>query len=79
MIVSVFKHEAKPCPHCRTTFECKAGNITECQCFTVVLTETERAFIAAAYQDCLCASCMRELQENYHRQNLIAISTTPEV
>ena len=52
------KHETKTCPRCSAVFECKVGDITKCQCYTVRLNDAERDFIARNYTDCLCAACM---------------------
>jgi len=59
------KHEEKNCPRCSKQFECKAGSITECQCFGIKLSSEERAFIEDCYSDCLCRNCLRELKERY--------------
>ncbi|RYY54062.1 MAG: hypothetical protein EOO09_15765 [Chitinophagaceae bacterium] len=56
-------HETKYCPRCKSPFECKVGSISECQCNVVKLDEAQRREIAANYSDCLCASCLVELQK----------------
>ncbi len=61
-------HEDKHCPKCKTTFECKVGSIMLCQCSTVQLTAEEIEFIQQQYDDCLCASCMKQLKAEYHNQ-----------
>ena len=55
-------HEQKTCPRCRKHFDCKPGNITQCQCFGVQLTVEQRAYIDERYNDCLCRNCLLELQ-----------------
>ena len=55
-------HENKTCERCNTTFECKAGSITQCQCNTIQLSPDERAYIASKYTDCLCANCLLALK-----------------
>ncbi len=55
-------HEIKNCSRCGALFECKAGSITQCQCFTVSLTETERHYIARHFTDCLCAACLQQVK-----------------
>ena len=42
-------------------FECKPGNIGQCQCYEAVLTVAQRASIAEDYSDCLCVQCLKEL------------------
>ena len=61
------KHEDKICPRCHTAFECKVGDITKCQCYTVKLNDEERDFLARTYTDCLCAGCMKVLRTAYHQ------------
>jgi len=39
-----------------------------CQCSTVALVQAERDFIAAQYEDCLCAACLQDLKRVYHQQ-----------
>ena len=35
------KHEEKPCPRCRQTFECKPGDVVHCQCYGIMLSTEE--------------------------------------
>jgi len=65
------KHEEKYCPRCRAAFECKVGDVTQCQCYGVRLSPEERSFIEGRYQDCLCRKCLDELQQ---RPRLIFIT-----
>ncbi|MFN8291248.1 MAG: cysteine-rich CWC family protein [Chitinophagaceae bacterium] len=60
------KHEVRVCPRCKSSFECKQGTITQCQCYTVNLTAEQRAFIEQRYQDCLCRDCLGHLSEELH-------------
>ena len=55
------RHEEKYCPRCKTVFECKPGNITQCQCYGIVLTDEQRAYIEQRYADCLCRDCLAYL------------------
>ena len=59
------KHEEKNCPNCNAVFECKVGDVANCQCFGVNFSEEERSFIASRYSDCLCVSCMVRLKSVY--------------
>lgn len=59
------KHEQKNCPRCNVAFECKLGDITNCQCYGIELTVEEEAFISSNYGDCLCRSCLLQLQQRY--------------
>jgi cysteine-rich CWC protein len=60
------KHEEKHCPRCGASFECKVGDITQCQCYAVHVNDAERNYIGALFQDCLCASCIRSLKTSYN-------------
>jgi len=55
------QHETKQCGRCHTPFECKVGNILECQCYGVSLTEEQKDYIDNNYNDCLCRSCLDAL------------------
>ena len=59
------KHEEKNCPRCNVNFECKVGDISHCQCYTVKLNDAETKFIAQRFTDCLCASCMKAMKSEY--------------
>jgi Cysteine-rich CWC len=50
--------ESKLCPRCQAPFECRVGNIAECQCSGIQLTAEDKAFIASNYTDCLCRDCL---------------------
>lgn len=58
-------HEEKYCPRCNSTFECKAGSITQCQCNDIQLSAEERVYVESKYDDCLCIDCLRYLQSEY--------------
>ncbi|MES2004541.1 MAG: cysteine-rich CWC family protein [Bacteroidota bacterium] len=59
------QHETRKCPRCTKNFECKVGNIAECQCSQVSLTHEERVFIEEKYIDCLCSQCLQTMQFQY--------------
>lgn len=59
------QHENIKCPRCSTEFECKLGNISECQCTQVSLSYEEQLFIEEKYNDCLCVKCLQTLQFQY--------------
>jgi Cysteine-rich CWC len=56
------RHETKSCPRCNRSFECKPGNITQCQCFGIKLTIEQKAYVELRYEDCLCRNCLSILQ-----------------
>jgi hypothetical protein len=56
------QHETKQCPRCKVPFECKVGNITECQCSGITFNEAEKDYVARSYSDCLCRKCLLEIK-----------------
>jgi hypothetical protein len=62
------QHETKHCGRCQTLFECKVGNILECQCYGVALTEAEKTFVARNYHDCLCRACLESIKLDFRQQ-----------
>jgi flavin reductase (DIM6/NTAB) family NADH-FMN oxidoreductase RutF len=67
-------HEAKYCPRCTKTFECKVGNITQCQCYGVALSAVERAYIDSRFTDCVCRNCLLQLKNDYLQSKNLFIS-----
>jgi len=65
------RHEMKDCPGCKQAFECKPGNITQCQCYGIELTAGLKAYIEQQYSDCLCRDCLQYLQQelNLSKEN----------
>jgi Cysteine-rich CWC len=61
------KHENKTCPRCHSLFECKVGDITNCQCYAVKINDAERDFLARTFNDCLCAACIQAVRTAYHQ------------
>ena len=59
------KHEQKNCPRCETAFQCKVGDIANCQCSQFTLNAGEIAFMEELYDDCLCITCIHELKRRY--------------
>jgi hypothetical protein len=59
------QHENKSCPRCNKTFECKVGNVLECQCSQIQLSYEEKVFIEDKYADCLCINCLHLLKYQY--------------
>jgi Cysteine-rich CWC len=56
-------HEIKSCPRCKKAFECKPGNIPQCQCYGIELTAELKTFIEERFTDCLCRDCLEWLQQ----------------
>lgn len=57
------KHEQKQCPRCHAIFECKAGTITNCQCYGIELNAKQEGLIRSKYDDCVCRNCLLELKQ----------------
>ena len=57
------EHEIKSCPRCKKSFECKAGSITQCQCYGIELTAELKTFIEPRFNDCLCRDCLTYLRQ----------------
>ncbi|MCK7556422.1 cysteine-rich CWC family protein [Chitinophaga sedimenti] len=61
-------HETKYCQRCQAPFECKVGNILQCQCNGIELTADMREHIANAYTECLCRQCLLEIQGDFRNK-----------
>jgi len=55
------QHEKKPCPRCGQLFECKTGNISQCECSGFSCSPALKAYLEERYDDCLCPSCLEAL------------------
>jgi len=58
------KHEEKYCPKCNIAFTCKMGDIANCQCNTVSLSEATINFLAKTNFDCLCKDCLLKVSQD---------------
>ena len=65
--------ETKYCPRCKQAFECKAGNITQCQCYGFVIKEDLKVYMEQRYNDCLCKNCLEYLsvELNFFKERYI--------
>lgn len=56
-------HEPKYCPRCNALFECKPGDVANCQCSEVAVSESVRLILEQSYwEDCLCKQCLSHLE-----------------
>lgn len=55
------KHEKKYCRICDQVFICKIGDIINCQCNTIEISEATRIFLSQTYFDCLCKNCLQKI------------------
>jgi hypothetical protein len=61
-------HEPKYCPRCNALFECKPGDVANCQCSEVAVSATVRKMLEQTHwNDCLCKNCLAYL-ENLSRK-----------
>ncbi|MCX7997715.1 MAG: cysteine-rich CWC family protein [Leptospiraceae bacterium] len=56
------KHEPKKCSRCGIIFECKVGDVANCQCNLPLQKETID-FLRQNYNDCLCANCLKHFDD----------------
>lgn len=56
----------KTCPRCNASFECTADNIVQCQCFGIVLSAEENAWLEQQYTGCLCPTCLQQIKLEVH-------------
>ena len=61
-------HEDKNCPRCGIAFECKVGNILQCQCYCITINDEERQYISKQFTDCLCFNCIIALRTDYNTE-----------
>nr|MBC7612344.1 cysteine-rich CWC family protein [Pseudopedobacter sp.] len=51
----------KTCEQCGCKLVCKPLEINQCQCYQIVLTESQRAYISNNFKDCLCRNCLLQV------------------
>jgi hypothetical protein len=56
-------HEEKRCPRCQRPFICLMGDIAHCQCSNVALSAETSDLLKKTFPDCLCQSCLIELNQ----------------
>ncbi len=56
------KHEIMVCKRCGSRFECKVGDVSNCQCSAISLSDASRKFLDNTYFGCLCADCLTEIE-----------------
>lgn len=55
------KHEHKNCGRCEKPFECKVGDISNCECMEIILSNETKDFLSKTKYDCVCKKCLTEL------------------
>lgn len=67
----MWKHEDKNCPRCGILFECKVGNINQCQCSGILINNEEQQYISKQYNDCLCFNCIVAVRTEYNIEKFV--------
>ena len=57
----------KQCGHCRKEILCNVHDIENCKCSKVNLSPQTRSFLTKTYFDCLCNSCLEEINRKIIR------------
>lgn len=63
-------HEIQICPRCNHSFECKPGNIFQCQCYGISISEKVASYLVQQYGSCLCASCITDIKKRFETGEL---------
>ena len=58
------KYQAEHCPLCNEQFVCKVGNISQCQCARVELSNEVIRFLEDEFGSCLCIECLKQINSN---------------
>jgi hypothetical protein len=56
------KHEIMVCKRCGSRFECKVGDVSNCQCSNVSLNDATRKYLDNTFYGCLCVNCLAEVE-----------------
>ena len=54
-------YENKICGGCGVVFECKVGNIAQCQCYGITLNNEEYKYIGKQFAGCICIHIIKFL------------------
>jgi len=65
------KHEIKNCPNCQKSFECRSGDIIQCQCEGIELKQHHRDYIYKTWNDCLCIDCLNAIRSECDSQHFL--------
>ncbi len=72
------KHEIKICPICGNSFECKVGDIANCQC-NIDIEQGTKEFLSKTYFDCLCKNCLDRFNKLFNTSKRYAFPTQKEL
>ena len=51
-------HKPKDCSRCGTIIQCKANNISQCDCAKIEITQHTTEFLKETKYNCLCNECL---------------------
>lgn len=60
----------KSCPRCHIAFDCNKDSIEDCQCYSIQLSEVIKTQLQEQYQDCLCKSCLLEIESGFDLKSI---------
>lgn len=52
------------CPKCNASFTCRLGDVVNCQCYSVPLSQHTRDALAKTSMDCLCKNCLDKAESD---------------
>ena len=73
------KHEEKCCPKCQSIFVCKIGDIANCQCNTIEISEAAKEFLSQTNFDCLCKDCLAKIDRDVKKAQAYHFPTQKEM
>ncbi len=58
----IYKMNVIVCPRCKNHMTCLPGNVAHCPCSEMIVGKGLSAFLKKTKYDCLCNSCLKELE-----------------
>lgn len=59
------------CAACGAGFDCKPDDIQHCGCYTIVLPDAAKEWMAQHYTGCLCTKCLLSIKKKFEEGNVI--------
>ncbi len=69
------KHEHKNCGRCNKSFECKVGDISNCECMEVILSIQTKNFLSKTEYDCICKNCLIQINQQVNKSHELVFSS----
>jgi hypothetical protein len=67
------KHELKYCERCSAEFVCNAGDVLDCQCSSIQISEQTQQFLLEKNYDCLCINCLVQLNNKINNTTALTL------